>query len=219
MPVTINGDGSITGLSVGGLPDGTVDADTLASNAVTTVKIADGAVTNIKHGSGSIIQVQTGTFTGTNNIALGSAATFYELDDFNVTITSTVAKSKFLVSCNFSGEPNFSDYNLGIRIQRTIGGSVTPIFVGASAGSRTTVLGMSNQGYHADDTNSTIASNSYTNLLDTPNQSAGTAIKYAVYIAHLNGSSNYALNRTWGNTDAATHERAFSSMTVMEVAP
>ena len=30
MPVTINGDGSITGLSVGGLPDGTVDADTLA---------------------------------------------------------------------------------------------------------------------------------------------------------------------------------------------
>ena len=27
MPVTINGDGSITGLSVGGLPDGSVDAD------------------------------------------------------------------------------------------------------------------------------------------------------------------------------------------------
>ena len=31
MPVTINGSGSITGLSVGGLPDGCVDADTLAS--------------------------------------------------------------------------------------------------------------------------------------------------------------------------------------------
>ncbi len=29
MPVTINGDGSITGLAVGGLPNGTVDADTL----------------------------------------------------------------------------------------------------------------------------------------------------------------------------------------------
>ena len=29
MPVTINGDGSITGLAVGGLPDGSVDADTL----------------------------------------------------------------------------------------------------------------------------------------------------------------------------------------------
>ena len=45
MPVTINGDGSITGLAVGGLPDGSVDADTLASNAVTTNKIANSAVT------------------------------------------------------------------------------------------------------------------------------------------------------------------------------
>ena len=209
MPVTINGDGSITGLSVGGLGSGVVN----------TASIADGAVTNVKHGTGSVIQVQTGTFTGTNNITLGSAATFYELDDFNVTITSTVANSKFLVSCNFTGEPNFEDYHVGIRIQRTIGGSVSPIFVGADAGSRTTVLGMSNQGYHNNDSNSTCASNSFSNLLDTPNQSAGTAIKYAVYIAHLTGSSNYALNRTWGNTDAASHERAFSTITVMEVAP
>ncbi len=33
MPIAINGSGTITGLSVGGLPDGTVDADTLASGA------------------------------------------------------------------------------------------------------------------------------------------------------------------------------------------
>ena len=48
MPVTINGDGTITGLAVGGLPDGSVDADTLASNAVTTNKIANSAVTAAK---------------------------------------------------------------------------------------------------------------------------------------------------------------------------
>ena len=35
MPVTISGDGAITGLSVGGLPDGSVDADTLASGLAT----------------------------------------------------------------------------------------------------------------------------------------------------------------------------------------
>ena len=209
MPVTINGDGSITGLSVGGLGSGVVN----------TASIANGAVTNVKHGTGSIIQVQTGTFTGTNNISLGSAATFYELDDFNVTITSTVANSKFLVSCNFTGEPNFDDYELGIRVQRTIGGSVSPIFVGDAAGSRTRVLGMSNQGYHNQDNNSTCASNSFSNLLDTPNQPAGTAIKYAVYLARMASTGNYALNRTWGNADANTHERTFSNMTVMEVAP
>ena len=33
MPVTINGDGTISGIAVGGLPDGSVDADTLASNS------------------------------------------------------------------------------------------------------------------------------------------------------------------------------------------
>ena len=31
MPITFNGNGTVTGLAVGGLPDGTVDADTLAS--------------------------------------------------------------------------------------------------------------------------------------------------------------------------------------------
>ena len=66
MAITINGStNTIAGLAVGGLPDGTVDADTLASgaavpadgsitaaklasNAVTTVKILDGAVTSAK---------------------------------------------------------------------------------------------------------------------------------------------------------------------------
>ena len=34
MAITINGNGTITGLSTGGLPDGSVDADTLASGTV-----------------------------------------------------------------------------------------------------------------------------------------------------------------------------------------
>ena len=42
MPVTINGNGSISGLSVGGLPNGIVDADTLATSAVTSTKLASG---------------------------------------------------------------------------------------------------------------------------------------------------------------------------------
>ena len=32
MAVVINGSGTVTGLAVGGLPDGTVDAGTLADN-------------------------------------------------------------------------------------------------------------------------------------------------------------------------------------------
>ena len=48
MPVSISGDGTITGLVVGGLPNGVVDEDTLANLAVSTGKIANSAVTPAK---------------------------------------------------------------------------------------------------------------------------------------------------------------------------
>ncbi len=38
MPITLNGNGTVTGVSVGGLPDGIVDTDMLAANAVTPAK-------------------------------------------------------------------------------------------------------------------------------------------------------------------------------------
>ena len=53
MPVTINGNGSITGLSVGGLGSGVVNTATLA----------DGAATGVKQGAGSVIQVLSDTVT------------------------------------------------------------------------------------------------------------------------------------------------------------
>jgi len=44
MAIVINGSGTVTGLSVGGLPDGTVDAGTLATNSVDSAELIDGAV-------------------------------------------------------------------------------------------------------------------------------------------------------------------------------
>ena len=38
MSITINGNGTISGVSVGGLPDGIVDTDMIAASAVTTAK-------------------------------------------------------------------------------------------------------------------------------------------------------------------------------------
>ena len=40
MAITINGNGSITGISAGGLPDGTVDTDMLSDDAVSIAKMA-----------------------------------------------------------------------------------------------------------------------------------------------------------------------------------
>ena len=44
MSIVINGSGTVTGISAGGLPDGSVDADTLAANSVTAAKIVDGTI-------------------------------------------------------------------------------------------------------------------------------------------------------------------------------
>jgi len=44
MAIVINGDGTITGISVGGLPDGIVDAGTLATNSVDSAELVDGSI-------------------------------------------------------------------------------------------------------------------------------------------------------------------------------
>ena len=81
MPVTINGDGSITGLSVGGLPNGTVDTDTLATNAVTNAKIADLLSGGSVDSGGAVniggIRIQYGkNTTDTSGTNQGGASTY-----------------------------------------------------------------------------------------------------------------------------------------------
>ena len=110
MPVTINGDGSITGLSVGGLPNGTVDADTLASNAVTSAKIQDGAAVASKLPAGSVVQTvfKNGASSSSslqlNNGSMGNPAWFDTSGSGTsmAEITPIFANSKILVSFMFS---------------------------------------------------------------------------------------------------------------------
>ena len=49
MAITINGNGTITGISTGGLPDGIVDTDMLAAGAATQAKRT--------YAAGEIVQV------------------------------------------------------------------------------------------------------------------------------------------------------------------
>ena len=107
MPVTINGDGTISGLAVGGLPDGSVDADTLATNSVTTNKIANSQVTSGKLASGavsvdantmpvgSIIQVQTSKNTTQANMT----STSYADRGHSIQITPNFSNSKIILTC------------------------------------------------------------------------------------------------------------------------
>lgn len=45
MPITINGNGSITGISAGGLPDASITVDDIANGAITPAKLSTGAPT------------------------------------------------------------------------------------------------------------------------------------------------------------------------------
>jgi len=67
MSITINGNGTITGISVGGLPDGVVDNGTLANNSVGSAEIAD------IFSSGGItiggLRIMTGNFTSPSSVS------------------------------------------------------------------------------------------------------------------------------------------------------
>jgi|TARA_R100000482_G_C5089969_1_gene130303 hypothetical protein len=82
MPIAINGSaGTITGVSTGGLPDGSVDADTLASGAVTAAKMASGV------GGKILTSGVTGSWSGST-----SSTSYVDAATFNCTPSSTSSK-------------------------------------------------------------------------------------------------------------------------------
>tara|TARA_R100000149_G_C5779632_1_gene76229 strand:- start:49 stop:525 length:477 start_codon:yes stop_codon:yes gene_type:complete len=85
MPISISGDGTITGVSVGGLPDGCVDNGTLANNSVNSNQIVNGAVGAAEianlFSSGAIsiggLRIETGNFTSPSSVADAGSDTAY----------------------------------------------------------------------------------------------------------------------------------------------
>ena len=111
MPVSINGQtGVITGLAVGGLPDGIIQTADLADDAVTIAKLSatgtasgstflrgDGAFAEA--GGGKVVQIKTANFTSQFSFSNNSSFT---ASNITVDITPTSASNKILVtaSCN-----------------------------------------------------------------------------------------------------------------------
>ena len=89
MPIAINGSGTVTGISVGGLPDGIVDTDMLAA----------GAVTAPKRGAGAILQVVQ---TFKNDSFSTTSTSYVDITGFSVTITPSSTSNKILL-LNFAG--------------------------------------------------------------------------------------------------------------------
>ena len=90
MPVTINGDGSITGLAVGGLPDGCVDTDTLANGAATQAKRT--------YTTGEVIKITYGQLTSDDSVTSSGFDTV-----LTVSAAQTYSNSNMLIVTNMSG--------------------------------------------------------------------------------------------------------------------
>ena len=104
MAIIINGSGTVTGLSVGGLPDGTVDAGTLATDSVTSAKILDatiasGDLASGVAGAGKVLQV----VQAVRNTNFSSSATSYIDTGLSGTITPSSTSSKILVLVSQQG--------------------------------------------------------------------------------------------------------------------
>ena len=176
MPVTINGDGSITGLSVGGLPNGTVDADTLASNAVTSAKLHDDAVVASKLPAGSIVKYQfTTSSQQTNLTSTGQWDTF---PGTTVDFTPTFSNSQLDITWSFALEGNQNVNGIGFRIYRQ-----SPI------GGTDTKIAESNQHSHWGTGNWTGPGDIVLNWNDSPGVT--TPVRYYVQSTHETGNALY----------------------------
>ena len=198
MPVTINGNGSITGLAQGGI-DGTK------------------VVTSAAQPAGSILQVVATNLTAPTSVAYGAAA-LSATTPVTVNITSTVANSKFVISGMIHGEAERENYEVGFVTRRTIGGSGASINVGTGSGSRavlTTVMGGSGlDNNHNTTSDATI----FAPFLDSPSQAAGTTITYAFHPYGIVHAGTFYFGRTRDDGNNAYDERTPNHITVMEVA-
>ena len=199
MPVTINGDGSITGLVAGGLPavavtpaDGSITNAKLAANAVTSDKLASGAITRSSLPAGSVLQTVQVTTTSQTENSFSSQQTF-----LTASITPTDSNNKILinVNCCGCGSRNTSTWwRMRIKKDGSLLRGVASYIGGYGDGS-------GNEDYPN------------CSFLDSPGTT--NAITYTLHGTRVSGSANCYFNH---NDGSGSNSQAQSPMTLMEIA-
>ena len=199
MAITINGTGTITGISAGGLPDNCVTAADLA----TTLDLSSNPVTLPSGTGGKILQVVQQVKT--SQFAYGPATAFTDITGFNVSITPSSTANKILVLVNINVATG-SNEHLQMRLLR----DSTDIFIGDADGSRTRCT------FHMRDTQSYGLPNYSGQFLDSP--STTSAVTYKMQIG--SPSSNYSarVNCPSQSDNASYTGVTASTITAMEVA-
>lgn len=190
MPIAINGTGTITGITAGGLPDG--------------------IITRAEMGfAGAILQVVQTVKTDTTSFVSTTTNTFADISGMSVSITPSSASSKILVfyTANVS-------QSAGATIHlRLIRGS-TSIFQGDAVGNR---IG-STQVWRPNATQYTYDIGPLTGMyLDSPATTSATTYKLQGTLG-VTYNGTFYLNRSPTDDNFDYSGRTASSITVMEVA-
>ena len=195
MPIVLNGSGTVTGISAGGLPDGCITAAELATGV-----------------GGKILQVvqalksDSQTFTSSS-----SGGDRYDITGLSVAITPSSSSNKILIVYNVNvGGPN-GGYRAFLHLMR---GS-TDIYRGDDASSRTRC---SNFIYTRNDSVGSVPSYQNTGtFLDSPSTTSATTYKIQI-TTHNGGGNVYGVNTANSNPSSSSGQNPISQITVMEVA-
>ena len=202
MSVTISGDGTLTGISVGGMPDGIVDTDMLATSAVTGAKI--GSLP-----AGSILQTQFAIKTDT---ATTASTTPSVISGLTVSITPANASNLIILIASISSSYDSNNWGLGFYFGKD--GSVIDGARADAASNRPRQTSVFIPGDGISGTNSMSA------IPMIYREAAGgtSGITYSVMWRNSSPSTGY-LNRMASDRDTSGYDpRCVSSLLAMEVA-
>ena len=171
MPIVLNGSGTVTGISAGGLPDGIIQAADLASGV-----------------GGKILQVVSTTKSDTFST---SSDSFTDVTGLNASITPSNSSNKVLVLVHVSGN---CDQNARINM-RLVRGSTT-IGMGDAYSNRSRTFG----GIYAPNNDSTTETVSCVHL-DSPSTTSATTYKIQITFGspatiYINRSDNWSDSAT-----------------------
>ena len=205
MTIEINGSGTITGISAGGLPDNCITAADLA----TTLDLSSNTVTLPSGTGGKILQVKSTTKTGTQAYT-STNGTVVDITDLSLNITPSASGNKILiagfVSAGGAGDTNF---NLHIYADGSEVGQAD------AAGNRRRAhsgYGYQNESYF----NYGIMPLPF-NYLYTTTGTSEITIKVAMSQGDDTNRSLY-VNYSWYDTNDVFINRQVSTLTIMEVA-
>jgi len=241
MAIVINGSGTVTGLAVGGLPDGTVDAGTLATNSVDSAELVDGAVddshigtlaaskltgalpaisgasltglTSAQMPSGSVLQV-----VSTQNNALNSTTNAnpaaYSSVGLSVDITPKSSNSKFLITVTVGQGTTVGSNSWGLTLFRD---SSRSSLNGNDSGTRKGcfVKGVDHAGSNGADDNHCIGAMNHG--VDTTSGTAGTTITFKAGGVTEGGTMYINRNESNSENGKIYSSRASTTISVMEV--